>query len=69
VLDGEQVYKVVDGKAYPVTVLTGKRIEDSVQITQGLASGDVIITDGQLKVKNGTPVKSAQQLRSGTTES
>jgi membrane fusion protein (multidrug efflux system) len=60
VLDGEQVYKVVDGKAYPVTVLTGKRIEDSVQITQGLASGDVIITDGQLKVKNGTPVKSTQ---------
>jgi len=70
ILDGEQVYKVMEGKAYPVTVLTGKRIEDNVQITQGLTSGDIIITDGQLKVKNGTPVTAAaQQARSGNTQS
>lgn len=56
-LDGEQVFKVVDGKAYPVTVLTGTRAGDNVQVTQGLGTGDTIITDGQLKVKNGTPVK------------
>lgn len=57
ILDGEQVYKIVEGKAYAVTVLIGKRSTDSVQITQGLAPGDVVITDGQLKVKNGLPVK------------
>lgn len=57
ILDGEQVYKIVDGKAYAVSVLLGQRIEDTVQITQGLAPGDVIITDGQLKVKNGMPVQ------------
>lgn len=57
ILDGEQVYKIIDGKAYAVTVLLGKRIEDNVQITQGLSPGDVIITDGQLKVKNGMPVQ------------
>lgn len=56
ILDGEQVYKVVDGKAYPVTVLIGKRVGDDVQIIQGLSVGDVIITDGQLKVKNGSSV-------------
>lgn len=56
-LEGEQVYKVVDGKAYSTTVLIGKRDKDTVQVTQGLAAGDSVITDGQLKVKNGMPVK------------
>lgn len=57
ILDGEQVFKVVDGKAYAVTVSIGKRSDVNVQVTQGLSPGDVIITDGQLKVKNGMPVK------------
>lgn len=57
ILEGEQVYKVVDGKAYAVTVLIGKRTEQAVQVTQGLTVGDMVITDGQLKVKNGMPVK------------
>lgn len=57
VLDGEQVFKITDGKAYSVPVTTGKRMNDKVQITQGLSSGDLIITDGQLKVKNGAPVQ------------
>lgn len=57
ILDGEQVFKIVDGKAYAVTVAVGKRSLDSVQITQGLAPGDVVITDGQLKLKSGLPVK------------
>ncbi|EKD71428.1 MAG: multidrug ABC transporter [uncultured bacterium] len=56
-LDGEQVYKVVDGKAYAVTVTVGDRSEEYVQITRGLSVGDVVITDGQLKLKNGVPVK------------
>ncbi len=57
VLDGIQVYKVVDGKAYATPVLTGKRTEENVQILQGLSPGDVVITDGQLKVKNSASVK------------
>ncbi len=69
VLDGEQIFKVVDGKAYPVTVLTGRRVEDSVQITQGLTSGDIIITDGQLKVKNGTPISAAPKKQSDNMQS
>jgi membrane fusion protein (multidrug efflux system) len=56
-MDGEQVYKIVDGKALPVTVMIGKRAGDNVQILQGLTSGDVVITDGQLKVQTGVPVK------------
>ena len=56
-LDGQQIYKVVSGKASAVTVVIGKRVGDDVQITQGLSPGDKVITDGQLKVKNGMPVK------------
>jgi membrane fusion protein (multidrug efflux system) len=56
-MDGQQVYKVVSGKASAITVMIGKRVGDTVQITQGLTAGDVVITDGQLKVKNGMPVK------------
>ncbi len=57
VLDGMQVYKIVDGKAYAVSVIIGKRAEENIQIIEGLSPGDVVITDGQLKVKNNTPVK------------
>ena len=57
VLDGAQVFKVVDGKAYSVNVVVGQRTHESVQITQGLAKNDIVITDGQMKVKNGMPVQ------------
>ncbi len=57
VLDGAQVFKVVDGKAYSVNVVVGQRTADSVQVTQGLKKNDVVITDGQMKIKNGMDVK------------
>lgn len=57
ILDGAQVFKVVDGKAVTVNVKIGQRTAENVQITQGLSKNDVVITDGQLKVKNGMSVK------------
>lgn len=57
VLDGAQVFKVVDGKAVAVNVTLGQRTPESVEITQGLSKGDTVITDGQMKIKNGMPVK------------
>lgn len=57
ILDGAQVFKIVDGKAYSVNVVIGQRTNENVQIVQGLTKADVVITDGQLKVKNGMPVK------------
>lgn len=56
VLDGAQVFKVVDGKAVTVNVTLGQRTPDNVEITEGLSKGDMVITDGQMKVKNGSPV-------------
>lgn len=56
-LDGEQVYKVVNGHAQVVNVLIGRRFGNHVQVTQGLVAGDVVVTDGQLKLRNNMPVK------------
>ncbi len=56
-LDGQQVYKIVDAKAVPVSVKLGMRKQDMVEVTEGLTAGDVIVTDGQIKLKNGSPVK------------
>lgn len=56
-LEGEQVYKIVDNKAYGVKVMIGKRTKEEVQIIQGLTAKDVVITDGQFKIKNGMKVK------------
>lgn len=57
VLDGAKVYTVVDGKVFENKVTLGQRTADSVQIVHGLTNKDVVITDGQLKVKIGMPVK------------
>ncbi len=56
VLGGEQVYKMVAGKALGVKVVVGQRRGDFVQVVSGLAKGDQIITDGQLKVRDGMAV-------------
>lgn len=55
---GDQfVYKVVDGKAAQTKVLTGIRRDGSVEILDGLAADDVVVTAGQLKIRDGAPVK------------
>jgi membrane fusion protein (multidrug efflux system) len=53
----KQVAIVKDGKADLVTVITGARTNDKVQILQGLKAGDTIITTGIMQVKQGMPVK------------
>lgn len=57
ILDGQQVYKIVDGKAYAVTAVIGKRLNGNVQIVNGLTRDDVVVTDGQMKLKSGMSVK------------
>lgn len=50
------VYKIVDGKAVMVPVKTGTRREGQVEITDGLAQGDIIVTAGQMKLRPNSPV-------------
>lgn len=51
------VMKVVDNKAQVVKVKVGIRQNGMAQITEGLQAGDVVITAGNLKVREGTLVE------------
>ncbi len=51
------VFKVVDGKTVHVKVEVGQRRDSLVEIVRGLTPGDVVVSAGQLKVRDGTPVQ------------
>jgi len=53
----QYVYKVTDGKANRVKVKTGLRRASQVEITEGLDAGDVVVTAGQLRLRDGTAVQ------------
>ncbi len=53
----KEVAVIKSGKAKLVTVKTGTRTNDAVEIIQGLSAGDTIITTGIMQVKQGLEVK------------
>lgn len=55
------VYKVVEDKAVRQKVDTGQRRDGRVEIVSGLGAGDVVVTAGQLKIRDGAAVKLAEQ--------
>lgn len=56
-IDGQQVYKIINGKALAVSVAIGQRVRNSVQIISGLSVGDNIVIAGQEKLKDGALVQ------------
>jgi membrane fusion protein (multidrug efflux system) len=50
------VYRVVDGKAALTKVELGVRHPGEVEVLKGLSANDVVVTDGQMKLKDGAPV-------------
>jgi len=50
------VFRIVDGKAVMTRVEPGLRRAGEVEILTGLAAGETIVIDGQLKLQDGTPV-------------
>jgi membrane fusion protein (multidrug efflux system) len=56
--DGEQryVFRVRDGQARRTEVRIGQRRSGQVEIVDGLAAGDTVVTAGQLKLRDGTPI-------------
>lgn len=46
-----------EGKAEPVAVVTGRRFGNSVVVTKGLKAGDVVVTEGQLRVQPGAGLR------------
>jgi membrane fusion protein (multidrug efflux system) len=50
------VYKVADGKAMLTKVELGVRRPGEVEVVKGLTPTDMVVTDGQMKLKDGAPV-------------
>jgi membrane fusion protein (multidrug efflux system) len=57
--DDKYVYKVVDNKAMRQKVEIGQRREGRVEIVNGLAPEDVVVTAGVIKLREGVPVSIA----------
>lgn len=57
---GDVAYVVRDGKAAIAPVEVGARFGAKVAVERGLAAGDVVITEGQLRVRPGAPVTIAE---------
>jgi membrane fusion protein, multidrug efflux system len=51
------VYRVVDGKATRVKIKTGLRRGSQVEVTEGLQAGDIVVTAGQIKLREGAAVR------------
>jgi len=54
--DDEFVFKVADGKAVMTKVVVGERFLGRVEIREGLAAGDTVVTAGQMKIRDGADV-------------
>jgi membrane fusion protein (multidrug efflux system) len=56
------VYRIVDGKAMRAKVITGLRRGGRVEIVEGVAAGDLVVTAGQIKLtRDGTEVRVQNQ--------
>ncbi|HSI91011.1 MAG TPA: hypothetical protein VK927_07835, partial [Adhaeribacter sp.] len=54
---GKKVFVARSGKAKEVLIETGTRTEKEVLVTEGLATGDTVLTTGIMTLKEGMPVK------------
>jgi membrane fusion protein (multidrug efflux system) len=52
----QYVFKVIDDKASRVKIETGQRRDGMVEVIAGLKPGDVVVTAGQLKLRDGATV-------------
>jgi len=55
-VEGQNVFIVQDGKAVSTAVELGTRANGMVSIIKGLKAGDVVVTQGQQKLRDGAPV-------------
>lgn len=58
-LIGDYVFKVENGKAVFIPVKVGVRGLNNVEIKEGLAEGDLVITDGMSGLKDGDSIRQA----------
>jgi membrane fusion protein, multidrug efflux system len=63
------VYKVVEGAAQRVSVKIGVRRDAMVEIVQGLAAGDQVVTAGMRLTRDGQPVRVLSTAQAGAAMS
>lgn len=56
-VEGQTIYKIVNNKAVSADVKVGAQFNGKAQILSGLKAGDLIITAGQDKIKDGSKVE------------
>jgi membrane fusion protein, multidrug efflux system len=54
--DDQFVFKIVDGKAQLAKVSIGTRRAGRVELVDGVTAGDLVVTAGQLKIRDGAAV-------------
>jgi multidrug efflux system membrane fusion protein len=54
--DGDFVYRLREGKAEPAAVKVGIPVDDYVVLDSGLAAGDEVVVEGQIRLYPGAPV-------------
>lgn len=64
--DEQYVYKVVEGKAVRAKVQVGQRRDGKAEVVAGVAPDDLIVTAGQLKLRDGIPVRVAEPAFAAT---
>lgn len=57
------LYRVEGGTAHRVDVRTGSRRDTVVEVVDGVAPGDTVVTAGHLKLRDGTPVRVVPPVR------
>lgn len=65
VADAAFVYQVVDGRAVRRAVATGRREPGLVEITTGLSTGDLVVAEGLIKLRDGVAVRTAEGVAPG----
>jgi membrane fusion protein (multidrug efflux system) len=55
--DEQYVFQVVDGKAVKRLVTLGRRVPGLVEITGGISAGDLLVTEGTHKIRDGSEVE------------
>lgn len=56
-LEERSVFVARDGKAQRIQIVTGARTDSKVQVVQGLAPGDIVLTSGVQQMRNGMAVQ------------
>ena len=65
--DQQFVYRILDGKAVRTKVDVGQRRDSKVEILTGVDKGDMVVTAGQLKLRDGAPVSVAGAAQDAPT--